>query len=44
MSTSPAKTNIRRLKWYNLTTFDLIGDLAFGESFNGLETAEIHGW
>ncbi len=32
------------VKWYNLTTFDLIGDLTFGESFNGLETSDMHHW
>ncbi|KAI9042828.1 cytochrome P450 [Aspergillus affinis] len=32
------------VKWYNLTTFDLIGDLAFGEPFGGLETSTYHHW
>ncbi|KAF5869159.1 putative cytochrome p450 monooxygenase protein [Botrytis fragariae] len=32
------------VKWYNLTTFDLIGDLAFGESFGGLENSQYHFW
>ncbi|PLB50796.1 cytochrome P450 [Aspergillus steynii IBT 23096] len=32
------------VKWYNLTTFDLIGDLAYGESFGGLESSEYHHW
>lgn len=32
------------VKWYNLTTFDLIGDLAFGEPFGGLDTSEYHYW
>ncbi|KAK1147973.1 hypothetical protein N8T08_000489 [Aspergillus melleus] len=32
------------VKWYNLTTFDLIGDLAFGEPFGGLETSTYHDW
>lgn len=31
-------------KWYNLTTFDLIGDLTFGESFNGLENEQENEW
>ena len=31
-------------EWYNLLTFDIIGDLCFGESFHGLETAENHPW
>ncbi|PQE07705.1 benzoate 4-monooxygenase cytochrome P450 protein [Rutstroemia sp. NJR-2017a BVV2] len=30
--------------WYNLTTFDLIGDLAFGQSFGGLEKSQYHFW
>ncbi|KAF9894331.1 hypothetical protein FE257_007834 [Aspergillus nanangensis] len=32
------------MKWYNLTTFDLIGDLAFGEPFGGLDSSEYHHW
>lgn len=28
--------------WYNWTTFDVIGDLAFGDSFGCLEKAESH--
>ncbi|GKZ27330.1 hypothetical protein AbraIFM66951_005108 [Aspergillus brasiliensis] len=32
------------VKWYNLTTFDLIGDLAFGEPFGGLDASEYHHW
>ncbi|OBT98661.2 hypothetical protein VE01_03550 [Pseudogymnoascus verrucosus] len=30
--------------WYNWTTFDLIGDLAFGESFGCLENCTYHPW
>ncbi|KAM0801503.1 toxin biosynthesis cytochrome P450 monooxygenase [Usnea florida] len=30
--------------WYNFTTFDITGDLCFGESFHSLETAENHPW
>lgn len=26
------------LAWYNCTTFDIIGDLTFGESFQALDT------
>lgn len=29
---------------YNYTTFDIIGDLAFGESFGCLETSDYHPW
>ena len=31
-------------EWYNYLTFDVIGDLCFGESFHCLETAENHPW
>ena len=31
-------------KWFNWMTFDLIGDLAFGESFNCLEDQANHPW
>ena len=30
--------------WYNWTTFDLIGDLAFGEPFGCLESSTYHPW
>ena len=30
-------------RWYNFTTFDLIGDLAFGESFGCLPRGGITG-
>lgn len=30
--------------WYNYATFDLIGDLAFGESFNCLASSTCHEW
>lgn len=32
------------VNWYNFTTFDLIGDLAFGESFGCLELGLLHPW
>lgn len=31
-------------KWYNWTTFDIIGDLAFGEPFGCLQDASYHPW
>lgn len=31
-------------KWYMFTTFDVISDLCFGESFNGLTSGEYHPW
>ena len=32
------------VNWYNWTTFDLIGDLAFGEPFHCLDDARTHPW
>ncbi|KAK1566050.1 LOW QUALITY PROTEIN: cytochrome P450 [Colletotrichum navitas] len=32
------------VKWYDFVTFDILGDLAFGESFNCLQGSEYHSW
>lgn len=32
------------LNWFNFTTFDVIGDLAFGEPFGCLQNNEYHSW
>lgn len=32
------------VKWFNLTTFDIIGSLAFGQSFDGLTSETFHFW
>ncbi|KAI3329931.1 cytochrome P450 [Ustulina deusta] len=32
------------VRWYDFTTFDLIADLAFGESLHGLETGQSNVW
>ncbi|KAF9876812.1 hypothetical protein CkaCkLH20_05658 [Colletotrichum karsti] len=32
------------LKWYNFVTFDFIGFLTFGESFDCLNTSTLHTW
>jgi cytochrome P450 len=39
-----SRSPVDMVKWYNLTTFDLIGDLAFGQSFGGLENSQYHFW
>lgn len=39
-----AHSSIDIMSWYNYTTFDIIGDLAFGESFGCLETSTLHPW
>jgi cytochrome P450 len=32
------------VSWYNFTTFDIIGDLAFGEPFDCLKNSTYHQW
>ncbi|KAK7398545.1 hypothetical protein QQX98_012093, partial [Neonectria punicea] len=32
------------VSWYNFTTFDIIGDLAFGQSFGCLDNSNYHPW
>lgn len=32
------------VNWLNFTTFDIIGDLAFGEPFGCLDSGEFHSW
>jgi cytochrome P450 len=41
-----AKTNeqFNMVNWLNFTTFDIIGDLAFGEPFGCLEKGAFHDW
>ncbi|KAL1969566.1 hypothetical protein VTN77DRAFT_9004 [Rasamsonia byssochlamydoides] len=31
-------------KWFNLITFDIIGDLAFGEPFGSVDSGDYHPW
>jgi hypothetical protein len=37
-------TTVDMARWYNFLTFDVIGDLCFGESFGALESGEYHVW
>ena len=41
---SKEETPVDIHKWFKYTTFDLIGDLAFGESFGCLENSEYDPW
>lgn len=41
---SDAGKPVNVVNWYNYTTFDIIGDLAFGEPFGCLETSDYHYW
>lgn len=31
-------------KWYEINSFDILGEMAFGESFHGLESGKPHFW
>lgn len=42
VASSTSKTDM--VRWYNLTTFDVIGDLSFGQSFGGLQNTDMHEW
>ena len=41
---SSGSTSVDLFEWYIWTTFDLIGDLSFGEPFNCLEIASFTEW
>ncbi|KUI61556.1 Isotrichodermin C-15 hydroxylase [Cytospora mali] len=38
------KAEIDMTPWFNFTTFDIFGDLGFGESFGCLENSRYHPW
>ncbi|KAF2210952.1 hypothetical protein CERZMDRAFT_113086 [Cercospora zeae-maydis SCOH1-5] len=38
----PGSANI--VDWYTMTVFDVLGELAWGESFHGLEERRVHEW
>lgn len=38
LGADPKGINI--VQWFNMLTFDIIGELAFGESFGGIESGE----
>ena len=39
-----SKDSVDMVQWFNWTTFDVIGKLAFGESFGCLKNQEMHPW
>lgn len=39
-----AREDIDMAPWFNFTTFDIFGDLGFGESFDCLENSRYHPW
>lgn len=40
----PSGGPVEMAAWFNYTTFDIIGDLTFGESFRCLQDAAMHPW
>ena len=40
----PDKGKVDMVRWYNFTTFDIIGDLALGRPFGALEQRDYHVW
>ncbi|KAF4633926.1 hypothetical protein G7Y89_g4186 [Cudoniella acicularis] len=41
---TPETNIVDIVKWYNYTTFDILGDLAFGDSFGCLKSDVLHPW
>ncbi|KAI4179453.1 MAG: hypothetical protein LQ346_007192 [Caloplaca aetnensis] len=41
---APTGKGIDLVTWFNLTTFDIITSLAFGESFGGVSSGKTHFW
>jgi cytochrome P450 len=37
----PGSKGINMTKWYEMATFDVLGEMAFGESFHGLKTGML---
>ena len=44
IASSPSGGRVDMTSWFNFFTMDVIGDLAFGESFHCLENGEYHHW
>ncbi|CAG8950203.1 hypothetical protein HYFRA_00008440 [Hymenoscyphus fraxineus] len=43
-ASGPTEGLVNLVHWFNFTTFDIIGDLTFQESFDALETEEYNHW
>lgn len=41
---SASRETVDMSQWFNFTTFDIIGDLAFGEPFDCLRESQYHPW
>ena len=40
----PEHCTVNIVKWYNFTTFDILGDLCFDEPFGALAKGQYHSW
>ncbi|KAI9035561.1 cytochrome P450 [Aspergillus affinis] len=40
----PGSKGINMTKWYEMSSFDILGEMAFGESFHSLEAGKPHFW
>ncbi|KAK2017789.1 cytochrome P450 [Colletotrichum eremochloae] len=40
----PGSEGINMTKWYEMVSFDILGEMAFGESFHSLEDGKPHFW
>jgi cytochrome P450 len=43
-SADPAGAVVDIVQWFAYIAFDLVGDLAFGETFGSLQASELHPW
>ena len=44
LASSPDTAVVDIVRWFNYTTFDIVGDLSLGESFGCLAESRYHGW
>ncbi|KAK8052038.1 hypothetical protein PG993_003423 [Apiospora rasikravindrae] len=40
----PGSRGLNMTKWYEMNSFDILGEMAFGESFHSLDTGKPHFW
>ncbi|KAI0835729.1 cytochrome P450 [Hypoxylon sp. FL0890] len=40
----PGSRGINVTKWFEMNSFDILGELAFGESFHSLDSGKLHFW
>ncbi|KAI1419708.1 cytochrome P450 [Xylaria sp. FL1777] len=40
----PGSEGINMTRWFEMNSFDILGEMAFGESFHSLDTGNLHFW